>query len=115
MPFKLEKVNSLLVQEVSNILNKKMRDSDLGFVTVTAAECAKDLKSARIWVSILDADKEKNLKILNNHLREIQRELIRRVQMKYCPKIHFRLDNSEENLSKIDRLLREERKKLKGH
>lgn len=115
MSFKIEKVNSLLAQEVSNILNKKMRDEGLGFVTVTAAECSKDLRSARIWVSILDVDKEKNLKILKDNMRQIQNELIRRVDMKYCPKIHFRLDNSQENFSKIDKLLADEKKELKGH
>lgn len=113
MPYKIEKVNSLLAQEVSYILNKKMHDVGLGFVTVTAAECSKDLRSARIWISILDADKEKNFKILKDNIREIQNELIRRVDMKYCPKIHFRLDNSQENLSKIDKLLADEKKKLK--
>lgn len=112
MSHKIEKVNSLLAQEVSDILNKKMRDTGLGFVTVTAAECSKDLRSARIWVSILDTDKEKNLKILRDNIREIQSELIRHIEMKYCPKIHFRLDNSQENLSKIDKLLAKEKKKL---
>lgn len=112
MSFKIEKVNSLLAQEISYILNKKMRDDGLGFVTVTAAECSKDLRNARIWVSILDANKEKNFNILKDNIREIQSELIRRVDMKYCPKIHFRLDNSQENLSKIDKLLAEEKKKL---
>lgn len=113
MSYKIEKVNSLIAQEVSNILNKKIRDSGLGFVTVTAAECSKDLKSARIWVSILDKDKFGNLKILKDNIREIQTELNRRINMKFCPKIHFCLDNSEENYSRIDKLLKDERKKLK--
>lgn len=115
MPYKIEKVNSLLAQEISYILNKKMRDDGLGFVTVTAAECSKDLRNARIWVSILDANKEKNFKILKDNIREIQSELIRRVDMKYCPKIHFRLDNYQENLNKIDKLLADEKKKLEDH
>jgi ribosome-binding factor A len=115
MSFKIEKVNSLLAQEISYILNKKMRDDGLGFVTVTAVDCSKDLRNARIWVSILDANKEKNFKILKDNIREIQSELIRRVDMKYCPKIHFRLDNSQENLSKIDKLLADEKKKLEDH
>ena len=89
-----------------------MRDSGFGFVTVTAAECSKDLRSVRIWVSILDEDKERNLKILKDNMREIQNELIRRVDMKYCPKIHFRLDKSEENYSRIDKLLKKEDKRL---
>lgn len=108
----MEKVNSLLAQEVSNILNKKRREAGLGFVTVTAAECSKDLKSARIWVSILDKDKLKNFEILKSHLREIQHELIKRVEMKYCPKIHFRLDKSGEHYSKIEKLLDEEKREI---
>ncbi len=110
MSFKMEKVNSLLTEEVSQILNKK-RFLGLGFMTVTSAECAKDLRSARIWVSIF-AEPEKNLTILKNHLYEIQRELNKRVEMKFVPKIHFRLDKSQENYSKIDKLLENEKKKL---
>lgn len=110
MSFKIEKVNSLLVEEISLILNKK-RFLGLGFVTVTGADCAKDLRSAKIWVSIF-AEPEKNLKILKDHLYEIQRELNKRVEMKFMPRIHFRLDKSEENYTRIDKLLKDEDRKL---
>lgn len=110
MSFKMEKVNSLLVEEVSSILNKK-RFLGLGFITVIGAECAKDLRSARIWISIFD-EPEKNLKILKDHLYEIQRELNKRLELKFVPRIHFRLDKSEENYTRIDKLLKDEDKKL---
>jgi ribosome-binding factor A len=112
MSYKIEKVNSLLSQEVSNILNKKIHNKGLGFVTVTGAECSKDLKTAHIWISVMDKNKEESLKILKSHIREIQRELIRRVDMKYCPKINFRLDESEDNYRRIDKLLKDEEKRL---
>lgn len=110
MSFKIEKVNSLLVEEISRILNKK-RFLGLGFVTVTGADCAKDLRSAKIWVSIF-TEPEKNLKILKDHLYEIQRELNKRVEMKFMPRIHFRLDKSGENYTRIDKLLKDEDRKL---
>jgi ribosome-binding factor A len=112
MPYKIEKVNSLLVKEISIILSRKTREKGLGFITVTAAECSKDLRSARVWVSILDKDKEKNLKTLNDNIRDIQTELNKRIDMKFCPKIHFRLDKSEDNLARINKLLKDEKKKL---
>jgi len=111
MSFKIEKVNSLLVQEVSNILNKSMRLSGLGFVTVTYAECAKDLRSARIWVSIFE-NKEKNLKILMDNKYQIQKELNKRIHMKFVPRIHFRLDKSQDHYDRIEKLLKKEEKKL---
>ena len=112
MSFKMEKVNSLLAEEVSSILNKK-RFLGLGFMTVTSADCAKDLRSAKIWVSILD-NQEKNLQILKENIYEIQRELNKRLELKFVPRIHFKLDKSQENLSRIDKLLTDEEKKL-GH
>ncbi|MBU2595518.1 30S ribosome-binding factor RbfA [Patescibacteria group bacterium] len=111
MPFRIEKVNSLLVQEISNILNKT-RFLGLGFVTVTSAECAKDLKSAKIWISIMDKNKDKTLSILKGHLREIQKELNQRIEIKFCPKIRFYLDKSEDNYFKIDKLLKDEKRDL---
>lgn len=110
MSFKIEKVNSLLIEEVSRILNKK-RLLGLGFITVTSADCAKDLRSAKIWVSIF-AEPEKNLKILKDHLYEIQKELNKRIEMKFAPRIHFRLDKLEEKHSRVEELLQDEEKKL---
>lgn len=112
MSFRIEKVNSLLAKEVSAILNKKIREIGLGFITVTKAECSKDLRSARIWILILDKDKGRNLKILKDNIRQIQAELNQKIELKFCPKIHFRLDKSEDNYNKIDKLLKDEEKKL---
>lgn len=111
MSHKIEKVNSLLVQEISLILNKKFHNLDL--MTVTAAECSKDLRSAKIWISILGEKKENKIKILKDNLWQIQQELYKRLDLKYCPKIHFRLDKSEDNYSKINKLLKRENEEIK--
>ncbi|TSC92333.1 MAG: hypothetical protein CEN92_1, partial [Candidatus Berkelbacteria bacterium Licking1014_96] len=66
---------------------------------------------AKIWVSIFD-HQERNLKILKDNIYEIQRELNKRIELKFVPRIHFRLDKSQENLSRIDKLLKDEKKKL---
>jgi len=111
MPYKIEKVNSLLTEEVSNILNKA-RFLGLGFTTVTGAECAKDLKSAKIWISIMDKNKNQTLNILKSHRGEIQKELNQRIETKFCPRIRFCLDKSEDNYSRINNLLKKEKRNL---
>jgi ribosome-binding factor A len=57
-------------------------------------------------------DPEKALKLLNDKIYEIQKKLNRRIEMKFVPKIHFRLDKSGENVAKIDKLLKREKKDL---
>lgn len=112
MSYKIERVNSILSQEVSTIINNKMRNLGLGLVTITAAECSSDMRSANIWISVFDKDKKKSLEILNKNIYEIQQELNRRLEMKYVPKIFFRLDKSEDNYAHIDKLIKDEEKKI---
>ena len=112
MTYKIEKVNSLLVEEISKILNLECRRLNLGFITVTAAESAKDIRSARIWISVLNNNKDETLKILNKERHKIQKELNKKIEMKFCPRIFFRLDKSEDNYQKIEKLLKKEKKDL---
>ena len=53
---RLERVNQLIKEEVSTLLQRELRDPRLGFVTVTEVAVTPDLKYAKVYVSVLGAE-----------------------------------------------------------
>jgi ribosome-binding factor A len=50
---RLDRVNQLLKEEISHLLQRELKDPRLGFVTVTEVETTKDLRNAKVFVSVL--------------------------------------------------------------
>ena len=53
---RLDRVNQLIREEISLLLQRELKDPRLGFVTVTEVETTKDLRSAKVFVSVLGDD-----------------------------------------------------------
>ncbi len=95
MTERIERINSLIKQEIGFILQHDLKNSKLGFVTVLRADISKDLKSGRIFVSIMgNADtKHETIDILNKSAGYIQKILGSRVRLRYMPKLKFIYDD----------------------
>jgi ribosome-binding factor A len=104
-----QRVNHLLQQEVSKILEFELEDPRLQGVTVSAVEISPDLKHARIFiVSSGDAEQESEIRHgLQSATPFLRRELGQRIQLRAVPEIHFAFDHSIERGARIERLLRE--------
>lgn len=89
------------------MLTRNVKDRRIGFVTVTGVELSPDLRHAKIFVSAMGSDKEKEetLEALNHAAGWIRRELGQRIRMKFLPEIVFRTDTSLDYGEKIERLL----------
>ena len=109
LPYKRsQRVSDLIREEVADIIMYKLKDPRLGFVTVTGAEMTPDLKTARVFVSILkEEDRDISLEVLNASRAFIRSILTRRLKMKFIPAVEFRIDTSIDYGFKIDRLLKE--------
>ena len=78
-------------------------------VSVTEVRMSPDLRHATVFVkSLLGQDEEAVLKALRTNTAYLQREVAGRVRMKYAAKLKFRADESFDEGSHIDRLLRSE-------
>jgi ribosome-binding factor A len=108
LPYKRSKrVGDLLRREIADIVMNKMKDPRLGFVTITSVEVTDDLKTARVYVSVLEKTETENvLTALNSAQGFIKRELGKRIRLKILPKVEFFNDKTIEYGSKIDELLR---------
>lgn len=108
---RLVRVNELLKREVAEDLYRNFAGSnfDAAALTVTRVECAADLRDANVFVSIFGHENERDRMIgyLNRHRQEIIRLMIKRVKLKYTPRLHFILDESIEGGDHILSLLAE--------
>lgn len=107
MSRRLEKINQLIKEEVSNLILRNLDISREVMITVTNVQTASDLTQAKIGISVMPFLKaEKILKILNFQTFNIQKSLDKILKTKIVPKIKFELDNSQEKISKIERLFK---------
>lgn len=105
------RVQEMLVQEISEIVRREMKDPRVGFVTLTEAEVSADLRHARVFFSVLgDAQQQEDTgKALNRAAGFIRGEFARRAQMRYVPEIRFEYDPSAIRALRISQLLEEVR------
>jgi ribosome-binding factor A len=96
-------------QEVSLMISRNMKDRRVGFVTVTGVQLSPDFRHARIFISLMgsDSEKEESLETLNHASGWVRHELGQRIRMKFLPEIVFQLDTSQEYGAHIDRLIDE--------
>jgi ribosome-binding factor A len=109
MSTRTERINELLKTEVSEIIRREMRDPRLGFITVTDAEVTKDLRHAKIYISVMgdETQKVETLSVLQRAAGFIRTEFGRRAAMRSIPDISFRMDTAIEQGSRIFELLQQ--------
>ena len=75
-------------------------------ITITRVETSKDLKTAKIFISIFPENKEKEtFGILKKKADELRKYVGSRIKMKFLPHLEFEIDKSEEARQKIEEIL----------
>jgi len=96
-------------RETADILDRRIRDPRMAMmVTVTRVDLSEDLRYAKIFVSVLGGEQEKELafRLLHRARRFIRSELAGRIDLRVVPEISFALDESAENYLRIDDVLK---------
>ncbi len=93
-----------------------MKDRRIGFVTVTGVQMSLDLRHAKVFVSLMGTENEKNegLAALNHAAGWVRHELGQRIRMRFSPEIVFLTDTSQEYGERIDKLIDEIREHEDG-
>ncbi|MBU4332299.1 ribosome-binding factor A [Patescibacteria group bacterium] len=108
MTKRIPQVNSLIKQELGKIFLEELEWPEGVLVTIIQVETTRDLREARVWISVLPIDKSQAvLKVLYGNAKNLQRILHGRLVMKPLPKLRFDLDTTEEKAGKMDKLLGE--------
>jgi ribosome-binding factor A len=102
-------MGEFLREEVTDIIRTELDDPRLGFWTITHVEVSQELRSARIFVSVLGTEQERTdtLKALRGAAGFIRTHLKPRMRTRTIPDLDFRDDRSMEHAEEIDRTLRQ--------
>ncbi len=102
------RVSELLREEISRIITQQLKDPLVGIVTVTSVNLTDNLKLARVYVSILGDEKNRQngLRGLERATKFIRSELARRTNLKYVPELEIYYDETIDYAQNIEALLK---------
>ncbi len=106
---RVARVEQEIQKTVAQFLISGFRHSLPGLVTVARVIMPADLRTAKVYISVLGAedDRKKVLETLNDRAFEVQNYIGKELRMRYCPKLQFYQDDTTEHVLKIDRILHE--------
>ncbi len=108
MSHRIERVNNLIRQEISELLKRQVKDPRLGtFIAVTEVSTSPDLRYAKVFVSSLSSEEEKQATIsaLTGASRFFRKELAKNLRLRRMPELSFHWDDSIERGDHIMQLI----------
>jgi ribosome-binding factor A len=107
MSFRIQKVNSLIREQIGEILTRELNIKPGVFLTIAKVDTTKDLRYTHIFVSVFPEKEGNYIEVaLKNEKSGIQRKLNKKLHMKIVPKIIFKLDTTEAEADEIEKILR---------
>jgi ribosome-binding factor A len=105
---RLDRVNQLIREEISLLLQRELKDPGLGFITITEVETSRDLRQAKVFVSVLgdEAQWKASLTALARARGFIRSWLRQHLDLRVTPELDFRADRSMEHAARIQELLK---------
>ena len=107
MRYRKEKMQDLMREEISSIIQKEIKDPGLGFITIIEVKMTEDLKFAKALYSVYGSDEEReNTVVALRRAKGYIKHLIgERIKLRYTPDISFVLDTGQEKLQRINEIL----------
>lgn len=107
---RMRRVNEVLREVIGAAIAADLSDPRIGFVTVTSVETSPDLRTAKVYVSVLGDEemREATLSGLRSSHGVIQSRIAAETRLKRTPTLSFRYDPTVEQGMRISRLLEEE-------
>ena len=104
-----KRVSELLLKEISWLIKRELKDPRIGFVTLTHVDVSRDLRHAKVFVSIMGGEGERKASIqgLKSAVGYIKMRLGENLRLKNLPDIDFLLDTSLDRVKRIDELIKD--------
>ena len=109
MTKRTDRVNTLIQQELSELLFRELNDPRIGgMVTITHVDVSPDLRNARAYVSVYGSDAERTgtMAALDHARPFVRRELGKRLRLRTIPDVRFVSDDSLERAQELTDLMR---------
>ena len=97
-----------MIEELSDLLLREIKDPRIGFVTITEAEVSDDLRHARVYVVTHETgeERQRTLKGLQSARSYLRAALGRRLRLRYIPELTFCIDETLERGLRIHEILK---------
>ena len=105
----MRRINGVLREVVGAAIASDLSDPRIGFVTVTSVETSPDLRTAKVYVSVLgsEEDRDGTLDALRSSHGVLQSRIATETRMKRTPTLTFHYDDTVEQGVRISQLLDE--------
>ncbi|MEX0585721.1 MAG: 30S ribosome-binding factor RbfA [Pirellulales bacterium] len=102
------KIAQAIRQVVSSVVLQELRDPRVEHVTVLGAEVAEDLRSAKVFVSVMGSAGAQRLAMhgLESSRGFVQSRIAAELQLRYTPVLSFALDQGVKQSAEVSRALR---------
>ena len=109
MSQRTDRLDSQIRQELMDLLQREMKDPRLGFATITRVETARDLGHARVWVSVLgsELERERTMSALRVATPWLRRKLGERLSLRHVPELTVREDDSIASGDRVLQIIQE--------
>ncbi|EPQ9590925.1 30S ribosome-binding factor RbfA [Staphylococcus pseudintermedius] len=109
MNMRAERVGDQMKKELMDIINNKLKDPRVGFLTITDVQPTNDLSLAKVYLTVLGSDKEREntFKGLEKAKGFIKSEIGQRMRLRIVPDLQFEYDESIEYGNRIERLIQD--------
>jgi ribosome-binding factor A len=103
----MRRIDEVMRKVIGSAIATDLQDPRIGFVTVTAVQTSPDLRSARVYVSVLGDEEEREATMagLAAAHGKLQAAIAREVRIKHTPTLKFHYDESLEKAVRLSRLL----------
>ncbi|WP_210363863.1 30S ribosome-binding factor RbfA [Bacillus sp. REN3] len=109
MAHRVNRVGEQMKKELGDIISRKIKDPRIGFVTVTDVQVTGDLQQAKVYISVLgdEEQKENTLKGLAKAKGFIRTEIGQRIRLRKTPELIFEFDETMAYGNRINTLIHE--------
>src|SRR5690349_18597037 len=103
---RVQRVGDLIQSTLASILQQEAEELNVGMVTITDVEVSHDLSYAKVFVSVLEDEKQKEiLTRLNEAAKNFRYTLAQKVKLRIVPEIKFVYDDSLVRGTRISSLI----------
>jgi ribosome-binding factor A len=104
---RMRRVNEAIREVLAAAIATELKDPRIGFVTVTDVDTSPDLRTARVYVSVLGsaAERDETLAGLGSSHGFLQGKIASEMRIKRTPTLTFHYDESVDRGARISRLL----------
>ena len=115
MSVKIDRLNNLVLAELSKIIFKEIKNPIIKKVNLTAVEITNDLSFAKVYFTCMDEDKDKVLEELESAKGFLRTTLADVIDIRHTPELVFSYDNSIEYGMNIEKIIKNIHDKEEGN